>query len=185
MRFLAICFFFHVGLVLGFLEAKRQRLVEALHQRLIDSGAATYEIQTSNVLKAQAAFHQRKGILHRPFLDETVEYYLQPRIFLLSRGIAESAECSCVLPILRGKAEVGTTTYALPLTITASTSCEAVLPQQSTVALLQIIPARMKIPISTRKKTPVTATVRNTSSTVRKNMARLGLWTSPKNKIYS
>jgi hypothetical protein len=43
----------------------------------------------------------------------------------------------------------------------------------------------MKIPISTRKKTPVTATVRNTSSTVRKNMARLGLWTSPKNKIDS
>jgi hypothetical protein len=38
---------------------------------------------------------------------------------------------------------------------------------------LQIIPATMKIPISTRKMTPVTATVRNTVSADRNCMARL------------
>lgn len=39
--------------------------------------------------------------------------------------------------------------------------------------VLQIIPARMKIPISSRKMTPVTATVRNTASADSNCMARL------------
>jgi hypothetical protein len=45
--------------------------------------------------------------------------------------------------------------------------------------VLQIIPARMKMPISTRKKTPVAATARNTSSRVRNCMARSILLASP------
>ena len=48
--------------------------------------------------------------------------------------------------------------------------------------VLQMIPARMKMPISTMKRTPVTATVRNTSSAVRKNMARLVYGRAPKGK---